>query len=102
MISTASAPKHPYIADCFRPAELDPEDIAAMTPDELAKRKATEVEAESVVRLAASAPDLLKALQFYANPENWKEADTGIGPMPSEVDSDFGSIAQEAIRKAIG
>lgn len=50
----------------------------------------------------ASAPDLLKALQFYANPENWKEADTGIGPMPSEVDSDFGSIAQEAIRKAIG
>jgi hypothetical protein len=63
MISTASEPRHPYIGDCYRPGELDPEDIPLMSAEEVAARKALEAEAESVVRLAASAPDLLAEAQ---------------------------------------
>ena len=48
--------------------------------------------------LIAAAPDMLAALQFYANPENWKEQETGIGMYPGEA-VDYGQRARQALAK---
>lgn len=48
----------------------------------------------------ASLPDLLEALEFYANQENWKVQHSGIGEFPSEAESDGGSQAIAALTKA--
>lgn len=56
-------------------------------------------------RLIAAAPDLLKALQFYANESNWEKSEPQfacdcLGPSPAE--NDGGAMAMVAIRKALG
>jgi hypothetical protein len=48
-------------------------------------------------QLIAAAPQLLAALRFYANPENWKEIETGIGMFPADA-HDYGKVAQEALK----
>lgn len=53
---------------------------------------------EANAKLIAAAPDLLKALQFYADLENHEV-------FPDEANAigiDSGELAREAIRKAIG
>jgi hypothetical protein len=40
-----------------------------------------------------------KALEFYADPENWKQIETGIGMMSSPATDDGGYIAREAMPK---
>ena len=40
---------------------------------------------------------LLVALHFYANPENWKQEQTGIGAFPGAAESDNGAKAAEAL-----
>jgi hypothetical protein len=40
---------------------------------------------------------MLEALHFYANPDNWKEQETGIGMTLSEVEADYGSRARDAL-----
>ena len=50
--------------------------------------------------LISAAPDLLDALKFYADPENWKEQESGIGMYPGEADMDCGGRARAAIAKA--
>lgn len=42
-------------------------------------------------------PGALDALAFYANPENWKEQETGIGMAPSEAEDDYGHRAAKAL-----
>ena len=42
---------------------------------------------------------LLDALRFYAAPENWAEQESGIGMLPSDADSDCGTIARAALEK---
>jgi hypothetical protein len=52
------------------------------------------------VQLAAAnerAGRLEKALEFYANAENNREIETGIGMMPSRVNLDGGERAREAL-----
>jgi hypothetical protein len=39
-----------------------------------------------------------KALDFYADAENWKEIETGIGMMNSPAVDDGGYIAREALK----
>ena len=39
---------------------------------------------------------LLRALEFYADPNNWKEVDTGIGQMAGAA-NDYGARAREAL-----
>ncbi len=39
---------------------------------------------------------LLSALEFYANVENWKEQESGIGMFPGEA-VDYGARAEEAL-----
>ena len=52
-------------------------------------------------RLIAAAPDLLAALQFYANADSWRDVDTGIGLYPGDA-IDYGATARAAIAKATG
>ena len=52
-------------------------------------------------RLIAAAPELLAALEFYANAERWKDVDTGIGAQPGDA-IDYGATARAAIAKALG
>jgi hypothetical protein len=40
-----------------------------------------------------------KALEFYADPENWKQIETGIGMMSSPATDDGGHTAREALPK---
>jgi len=40
---------------------------------------------------------LTKALEFYADPENWKDVETGIG-MLSGPAIDYGYTAREALK----
>lgn len=59
------------------------------------------------IRLVCAAPDLLEALQFYANPENWAKYRSGTrhrlgGELPGIAEAERGEIAREAIRKALG
>ena len=47
--------------------------------------------------------DLLRqALQFYADPRNWDEVETGIGMTPSDAEMDMGCVAREALNKEKG
>lgn len=48
--------------------------------------------------LAASA-DMLEALRFYADPESWKEVETGIGMYPGDASEDNGSRAREILER---
>lgn len=50
-------------------------------------------------KLFEAAPELAEALWFYANPENWIEADTGIGSLPAKA-HDYGACARAALAKA--
>lgn len=43
-----------------------------------------------------TAEKLVTALEFYAQEENWKEVDTGIGASPAEA-NDYGAAAREAL-----
>jgi hypothetical protein len=43
--------------------------------------------------------DMEAALRFYANTENWKEHETGIGMYPSDADQDGGEKAREALAR---
>ncbi len=45
----------------------------------------------------SSTNKMLEALQFYANADNWKEQETGIGMTPSDAEMDGGRAAREAI-----
>jgi len=60
------------------------------------------------IRLAVSAPELLEALRFYANPNNWWRDYSqsylagAEGGEPSISETDGGELAREAIRKALG
>lgn len=54
------------------------------------------LEAAGVPEFAEDA--MLEALRFYADRENWKEQENGIGmPAPSEAEMDGGSRAQAAL-----
>lgn len=41
---------------------------------------------------------LKKALRFYADPDNWKEPESGIGMQPSAVAVDYGYEAVKALK----
>jgi hypothetical protein len=43
--------------------------------------------------------EMKKALEFYADPENWKQIETGIGMMSSPATDDGGHTAREALPK---
>ena len=47
-----------------------------------------------------SVPDMLTTLRFYADRENWRGVDTGIGAMPSKMEHDSGDMANETLAKA--
>jgi hypothetical protein len=42
---------------------------------------------------------LLTTLKFYANPENWKDSETGIGMHPGECESDRGALARTVVEE---
>lgn len=46
-----------------------------------------------------SLPKLIEALKFYANPDNWKEQETGIGMAPGEAQDDYGALAERALEE---
>ena len=48
--------------------------------------------------LIAAVPALLRAVEFYANPENWKDVDTGIGTLSGEA-VDNGAVARVALAR---
>lgn len=53
---------------------------------------------DNAERLKAENKRLREALEFYANRENWKEQETGIGMAPSEAEDDYGSKARAALK----
>lgn len=53
---------------------------------------------KGLVDLEITVPELVAALEFYANPENWREQETGIGMSPAEA-HDYGARAEEALTK---
>ena len=40
-----------------------------------------------------------KALEFYAEPEGWKDYDTGMGVMPGDTTHDCGNTARETLKE---
>jgi len=57
------------------------------------------VRRNSNAKAIAAVPRLLEALEFYANPENWKEQETGIGMYDGDA-IDYGSSARKALLAA--
>ena len=83
---------HTFIADCFRYS--DDSNVCDLPPDDPERK-----ETEEIARLIASAPELLKALKFYADPKNYNNT-----PYVSDqlVLNDNGETARQAIKKAFG
>jgi hypothetical protein len=53
---------------------------------------------EATVEQLRALPDLVKALEFYANADNWKEGETGIGMVPGDA-VDYGVTARKVLAK---
>jgi hypothetical protein len=56
-------------------------------------------EALATADLFAASLEMLAALKFYANSDNWKEQETGIGMAPSDAEMDSGNLARAVIAK---
>lgn len=75
-----------------QPGQFTSETIATVDND---------ANAAFIVRAVNSYDALVEALEFYANRDNWKDEESGIGTHPGEA-IDYGATARAALAAAKG
>lgn len=87
--------EHP-MRGCVQPVV----DVVAFPPNSEGCIERMKADCELIVQAVNAFPDLVAALKFYANPENWKVQENGFRVKQAKTLLDEGTMARAALIKA--